>query len=304
VARLRTLKPEFFTHELLAELSPLDRLFYQGLWCYADREGRLEDRPKYLKTVILPYDDHDADAALSRIASKGFIVRYVVGERRLIAIPAFMRHQKPHPNERQSELPPPSEADKTPVKSMSLLSSTKDILETYQGTSQQGGLGDLCLGDIGLGDCGDPSVAHSATAPPIPGPTNLADRRKPRESADDLKALWDERADRSLSRWKTLDDKRRKAANGALRERRLRDGPESWLAVFELLNASPFLLGQNDRGWRADLDWLLKPGRAARVLEGAYSGGATGATKGRASEADRDWSRRTSEVDEDGQVVL
>ena len=55
--RIRYLKPEFFTDDDLAEHSFETRLAYAGLWCHADKAGRLEDKPKFLKAVIFPYDD-------------------------------------------------------------------------------------------------------------------------------------------------------------------------------------------------------------------------------------------------------
>jgi len=51
MARIRSLKPDFFKDEDLAVLPFEARLLFEGLWCYADKEGRLEDRPKYLKGV-------------------------------------------------------------------------------------------------------------------------------------------------------------------------------------------------------------------------------------------------------------
>ena len=41
MARIRTIKPEFFTSDDICALSPRARLLYVGLWCEADREGRL-----------------------------------------------------------------------------------------------------------------------------------------------------------------------------------------------------------------------------------------------------------------------
>lgn len=75
--RKRDLKPGFFKNEALAELPPLTRMFFAGLWCWADREGRLEDRPKKLKGEILPYDDFDADAALDELERAGLIVLWL-----------------------------------------------------------------------------------------------------------------------------------------------------------------------------------------------------------------------------------
>jgi hypothetical protein len=107
MARTRDLRPEFFKNEGLAELPPLARLLFAGLWCFADREGRLEDRPKKLKIEILPYDDCDISALLIFLEnhSQQFIVRYSVENRNFIWIPNFKKHQSPHPKEAPSVLP-------------------------------------------------------------------------------------------------------------------------------------------------------------------------------------------------------
>jgi hypothetical protein len=49
MARARNIKPAFFKNEQLVELGMSTRLLFIGLWCLADREGRLEDRPKRIK---------------------------------------------------------------------------------------------------------------------------------------------------------------------------------------------------------------------------------------------------------------
>jgi hypothetical protein len=49
MARSRNIKPGFFTNDELAECHPLGRLLFAGLWTIADKEGRLDDRPKKLK---------------------------------------------------------------------------------------------------------------------------------------------------------------------------------------------------------------------------------------------------------------
>lgn len=110
--RSRNVKPGFFTNEVLGSLAPLARLLYVGLWCIADKEGRLEDRPTRIKAEILPYDDCDADALLAELAAKEFILRYECFEIRCIAILKFKRHQHPHPNEKPSILPAPGDIRK------------------------------------------------------------------------------------------------------------------------------------------------------------------------------------------------
>lgn len=111
--RARNIKPGFFKNELLGELSPLGRLLFAGLWCMADREGRLEDRPRRIRAEILPYDDCDVEALLGQLAEAGFIRRYEADGNRYICIPSFLHHQKPHSRERESVIPPLPPGDAT-----------------------------------------------------------------------------------------------------------------------------------------------------------------------------------------------
>lgn len=109
--RARNLKPGFFKNEDLAELPPLTRILFAGLWGMADREGRLEDRPKRIKAEILPYDDCDVDAMLLELSTastdgKPFIRRWSLNDRAFIEIPSFLEHQSPHYKEVPSEIPP------------------------------------------------------------------------------------------------------------------------------------------------------------------------------------------------------
>jgi hypothetical protein len=107
VSRARNIKPGFFKNDKLAECEPLARLLFAALWCEADREGRLEDRPKRIKAECLPYDDADVDALLGQLAEAGFIIRYEVEGAKYIAVVNFAKHQMPHHKEVQSVIPPP-----------------------------------------------------------------------------------------------------------------------------------------------------------------------------------------------------
>jgi len=76
MARARNIKPGLFKNELLVEQSLFVRLLFVGLWTLADREGRLEDRPKRIRLELFPYDNDDVDSALNILVENGFIVRY------------------------------------------------------------------------------------------------------------------------------------------------------------------------------------------------------------------------------------
>lgn len=109
MARARNIKPGFFSNDDLADCQPLARLLFIGLWCIADREGRMEDRPRRIRAEILPYDDCDIDALLDELQHHGFILRYEVGGEGFIQVLNFTKHQNPHMKEAKSTIPAPTD---------------------------------------------------------------------------------------------------------------------------------------------------------------------------------------------------
>ena len=107
--RIRSITPGFFKNEGISELPAMHRLLFIGLWCLADKEGRLEDRVKRIKIEIFPYDNYDAEKGLKELEKAGFILRYKVNanisdrilapeqpvtEVALIQIRNFTKHQR------------------------------------------------------------------------------------------------------------------------------------------------------------------------------------------------------------------
>ena len=62
----------FFTNDELAECTPIARLLFAGLWTIADKEGRLDDRPKKIKALVLPFDNVDCDDCLKAASRSPF----------------------------------------------------------------------------------------------------------------------------------------------------------------------------------------------------------------------------------------
>lgn len=105
MARSRNIKPGFFTNDELAECSAYARLLFAGLWTIADKEGRLDDRPKKIKALVLPFDTVDCDELLSQLHAKNFITRYSVEGSDYIQINNWKKHQNPHCKESASDIP-------------------------------------------------------------------------------------------------------------------------------------------------------------------------------------------------------
>ena len=104
MARIRTIKPEFFTSEDIVELEPMARLLYIALWCEADKEGRLCWKPKTFKMRYFPADSCDIDALCDALVTRGLVCLYGDG---LAYVPSFKDHQHINPREQDSKLPDP-----------------------------------------------------------------------------------------------------------------------------------------------------------------------------------------------------
>ena len=114
MARARNIKPGFFKNEELVELPFETRLLFIGLWTMADREGRLEDRPKKIKMELFPEDDLNIDNLLNQLAEKEFILRYEVEGCKYIEVLNFKKHQNPHHKEQASSIPAPDKPQASP----------------------------------------------------------------------------------------------------------------------------------------------------------------------------------------------
>lgn len=108
MARSRNIKPGFFQNDDLVELDFGIRLLFIGLWTLADREGRLENRPKKIKMQLFPADELDISGALTMLAQKRMVTLYSIDNVDYIQIDNFLKHQHPHIKEQESTIPAPT----------------------------------------------------------------------------------------------------------------------------------------------------------------------------------------------------
>jgi hypothetical protein len=111
MARIRTVKPSLFTHEVLWQAEqdtglPL-RVAFIGLFTASDREGRFKWRPRELKLAVLPYDDVDFSRVLDGLQVHGLVAKYEVDGEFFGYIPTWAKHQAINQRESQSTLPDP-----------------------------------------------------------------------------------------------------------------------------------------------------------------------------------------------------
>ena len=94
MARIRTIKPDFWTDEKVVELSAFARLLFIGLWNFADDEGRMECSPKRIKMQILPADSAEVPRLLDELRRFDLIDIYTVDGVEYLQVQGFAKHQK------------------------------------------------------------------------------------------------------------------------------------------------------------------------------------------------------------------
>jgi hypothetical protein len=310
MARSRNIKPGIMENEVLAELDPIARLLFIYLWMLADREGRLEDRPKRIRAKALPYDSADVDALLNDLQDKGFLIRYEAKGQKYIQITNFLKHQKPHSNEIQSEIPPWEEELATKVASSSHQND-------QGGIPRPKALGP-CISDSLIDDCliackeqeanasvnsdaaasevdaaqsgavtaqtGDSNaeVARPGTVTPSSGDPQRQRLMCPAEQLVDayhelmpdnprVKVLNDARKRSIAARWREAA----KLSSQPFGYATVAEGLAAWREFFAICAESPFLTGKvpakpGQLPFLADIDFLMSPSGFAKCLENKY----------------------------------
>lgn len=98
-------------------------------------------------------------------------------------------------------------------------------------------------------------------------PKRIEDNKKEKENKRiRIKEIYNQTCT-NLPQIQKLTDKREKAIDNFLRE----FTEEQFEEVCRMANSSDFLIGNNDRKWKADFDFLMRTDKATNVLEGKYS---------------------------------
>lgn len=93
--RIRSIKPEFWSDEKLARLSPITRLVFLGLIGQADDAGRLLDNTKVIDAFIFPETSETSRGSIDELSALGRIQRGLTESgQRIIQITSWKRHQK------------------------------------------------------------------------------------------------------------------------------------------------------------------------------------------------------------------
>jgi uncharacterized protein YdaU (DUF1376 family) len=114
-----------------------------------------------------------------------------------------------------------------------------------------------------------PSQSHIGSSEPIIGSSNedSSSGDDAPLSVDEVVEAWNDRMVRlGLPAVRRLTPTRKRQLQARIRENSIND----WKLAMDAIERSPFCRGDNDRGWRADFDFLLQPKSFTKLIEGAY----------------------------------
>lgn len=98
MARIRTIKPEFFRSRTLADCSPRARLTFIGLWTLVDDDGRYQYEPELLKADLWPWEadigPKETDACVVELVDRGRLCQYEHGGKTFLHVVSWHEHQK------------------------------------------------------------------------------------------------------------------------------------------------------------------------------------------------------------------
>jgi hypothetical protein len=235
MARIRTIKPEFPISETIGRLSREARLLYIQLWTVVDDSGRTRAASRLLASQLYPYDDDAGELIkhwIAELESSGCVACYEVDGTQYLELPKWLKHQK-------IDRPTPSRLPPNPQKIASPREETFPLPSTLDHGPSTKNLKKV--------------VALSATTDPV------------KEAVTD----WNLLADRlNLPKVERLSPGRRKKwlanfGNGSA---------DRWGRVLVAVGLSGFCQGENDRGWKADFDFVVTASKIDKLLEGSYDG--------------------------------
>ena len=97
MARIRTIKPEFWTSEQVADCTPAARLLFIGIWNFCDDHGVHPASTRRLKMEVFPSDsisDREIEAMVNELLLARLLYAYQVGQKSYWQVTGWAKHQK------------------------------------------------------------------------------------------------------------------------------------------------------------------------------------------------------------------
>lgn len=94
MARIRTIKPDFWSDETVVELQLATRLLFIGLWSFCDDQGYIDYRPRQIKMRVFPVDDVDVEGCLHELHRRGMVACFDTADGPVLQVCGWSRHQR------------------------------------------------------------------------------------------------------------------------------------------------------------------------------------------------------------------
>lgn len=243
MARIRTIKPEFFTSGDILKLSPLARLLYIALWCEADRDGRMKWDTETLKYRYLPKEseNNQINSLIEELQAIDLVVIYEVGNKVYAEIPTFSEHQVINNRETVSAIPQRVKDASPRVKAEG--KEGREGKGRKEGKEHVPGDAEDASGNPEKQDCPHQEIIalYHEVLPMCPRIRDWTPAR-----AVQLRARWNE------------DE--------------MRQNLDYWKRFFEYVASCDFLVGKAGKSpFFADLEWMTKAGNFTKIREEKYA---------------------------------
>lgn len=282
MARIRTIKPEFWKHEDLSALPEITHMLAAALLNHADDEGYFNANPALVKAECLPLRESSVSThdSLQSLAKAGFI-ELGVGEdgKRYGRVVKFDEHQRVN-------RPTPSKIKAMQVVWESSVTTHTQLSESSPPERKGTGKGK----EEERSSLRSDSSASLTLTPPGSPPADLSKRKAQRiqQIAEDAQAAYNRllaKPNGELTACTVLNKPRLKAVEKALPTVRViclqlygneRVTAEFWAALFETAADDEFHSGRKPGGaghenWKPDFEYLLRESVIAKLFDRAMT---------------------------------
>ena len=240
MARIRTIKPEFWTNDQILDLSISARMAFIGMWNFSDDEGRHKASAKSLKAEVFPGDDltvEDVDAMIDEMIGVGLVDEYTDAAGNVVwQVTGWAEYQRidrpkpsafgPRPDDgssihRRINLDPSSNERRSIVDPSSNDRRAIDVVREGKGRESKG---EESKGKEGKGECAEPAAPTAAPAAPvfIRIPVVGGGKQTEAEVTEDKVVRWEEAYPgvdvrqqlRNMREWSISNPERRKTLGG------------------------------------------------------------------------------------------
>ncbi|CAD1792680.1 hypothetical protein [Xanthomonas arboricola] len=286
MARIRTIKPEFWKHEDLSALPEITHMLAAALLNHADDEGYFNANPALVKAECLPLRESSVSThdSLQSLAKVGFI-ELGVGEdgKRYGRVVKFDEHQRVN-------RPTPSKIKAMQVVWESSVTTHAQLSEPSPPERKGTGKGKEQGREEETSSLRSDSSASLTLTPPGPPPADLSKRKAERiqQIAEEAQAAYNRvlaKPNGELTACTVLNKPRLKAVEKALPTVRAicrqlygdeRVTPEFWTALFETAADDEFHSGRKPGGaghenWKPDFEYLLRENVIAKLFDRAMT---------------------------------